>query len=328
MGRAFEKTEWVWRDGELIRWEDATIHVLSHVVHYGSSVFEGIRFYSTPDGPAIFRLPEHMRRFEDSAKVYRMALAYSVEQMCQACEDVVRRNGLPDGYIRPIALRGCGVPGLDPTPCPLEVYVLCWPWGAYLGDEGMQQGVDAGVSSWQRMEPNTFPAGAKAGGNYLSAGLMRMEAVANGYAEAIALGPGGLVSEGSGQNVFLVRNGTLLTPSVDGTLLPGITRDSILVLARDIGIPVSEQPVPRELLYTCDEAFFTGTAAEVTPIRSVDRIKVSNGTVGPITRTLQQRLLGIARGELPDVFGWRWPVRSSDDLATAAAAESARSESA
>jgi branched-chain amino acid aminotransferase len=311
MTTGFNKTDWVWRDGEMIRWEDATIHVLSHVVHYGSSVFEGIRFYRTPDGPAIFRLPEHMRRFADSAKIYRMELAYSMEEVSEACAAVVRRNQLPEGYIRPIALRGEGSPGLNPLPCPIQVYVLCWPWGAYLGDEGIQKGVDAGVSSWQRMEPNTFPAGAKAGGNYLSAQLMRMEAVANGYAEAIALGPGGLLSEGSGQNVFLVRSGALITPALDGTLLAGITRDSIITLARDIGIPVSEQPVPRELLYTCDEAFFTGTAAEVTPIRSVDRIPVGSGSVGPITRTLQQRLLGIARGELPDPFGWRSLVTTS-----------------
>ena len=311
MAGAFEKTDWIWRDGELVRWEDATIHVLSHVVHYGSSVFEGIRFYRTPDGPAIFRLDDHMRRFVDSAKVYRMDLSHSQEELNAACDTIVRRNRIEEGYIRPIALRGYGAPGLNPLPCPVQVYVLCWPWGAYLGDDGIQNGVDAGVSSWNRMEPNTFPALAKAGGNYLNAQLMRMEALANGYAEAIALGPGGLVSEGSGQNIFVVRQGVLITPELDGTLLPGITRDSVLAIARDIGIPVSEQPVPRELLYTADEAFFTGTAAEVTPIRSVDRIKVGNGAVGPITRTLQNRLLGIARGELADPFGWRHVVQTA-----------------
>jgi len=300
----FEKTDWVWRDGELVRWDDATIHVLSHVVHYGSSVFEGIRFYDTPDGPAIFRLPEHIRRFLDSAKIYRMDLGFTGEQIADACSETVRRNNINEGYLRPIALRGYGSPGLNPLPCPIELFVLCWPWGAYLGDEAIAKGIDACVSSWHRMEPNTFPAGAKAGGNYLSAQLMRMEALANGYGEAIALGPGGLLSEGSGQNIFLVRNGVLMTPPIDGTLLAGITRDSIITIARDIGIPVSEGPIPRETLYTCDEAFFTGTAAEVTPIRSVDRIDVGNGTVGPITRTLQQRLLGIARGQLPDSYGW------------------------
>ena len=311
MAGTFEKTDWIWRDGELVRWEDATIHVLSHVVHYGSSIFEGIRFYDTPDGPAIFRLQDHMRRFIDSAKVYRMGLPYDLDSLCEACEVVVSKNQMASGYIRPLAIRGYGAPGLDPSPCPVEVFVLAWPWGAYLGEEGMKNGVDAGVSSWNRMEPNTFPALAKAGGNYLNAALMRMEAVANGYAEAIALGPGGLVSEGSGQNIFIVRNGVLITPELDGTLLPGITRDSVLTIARDIGIPTSEQPVPREMLYTADEAFFTGTAAEVTPIRSVDRIKVGNGTVGPVTRTLQNRLLGICRGELADSFGWRHPVSTA-----------------
>jgi branched-chain amino acid aminotransferase len=308
MAGGFDKTDWIWRDGKFVRWEDATLHVLSHVVHYGSSVFEGIRFYNTDDGPAIFRLPEHTRRFFDSAKIYRMDLEYTEDQINEVCCEVVRKNGISEGYLRPIALRGYGSPGLNPLPCPLEVFVMCWPWGAYLGEEGMKKGVDAGVSSWHRMEPNTFPAGAKAGGNYLSAQLMRMEAVANGYAEAIALGPGGLLSEGSGQNVFLVRNGTLITPALDGTLLAGITRDSIMAVARDIGIPVVECAVPRESLYTCDEAFFTGTAAEVTPIRSVDRIPVGTGVVGPVTKTLQSRLLGICKGELPDMFGWRTVV--------------------
>jgi branched-chain amino acid aminotransferase len=300
-----QKTEWIWRDGAFVRWEDAHIHVLSHVVHYGSSVFEGIRCYDTPEGTAIFRLEDHMRRFFNSARIYRMPISFSFDALCRACHETVHRNRMPAGYIRPIALRGYGTIGLDPLPAPVEVFVICWPWGAYHGDDSMQNGVDACISTWQRMEPNTFPAGAKAGGNYLNAQLMRMEAVTNGFAEAIALGTGGLISEGSGQNVFLVRAGTLITPALDGTLLDGITRESILTLARDIGIPVSEQPVPRELLYTCDEAFFTGTASEVTPIRSVDRIPVGAGTVGPITRTLQQRLLGIARGQLPDPYGWR-----------------------
>jgi branched-chain amino acid aminotransferase len=310
MGAGFEKTEWIWRDGEFVRWDDANIHVMSHVAHYGSSIFEGIRCYKQTDGPAIFRLEDHMRRFLDSGKVYRMEIEYSVEELCLIVEDTVRKNNLPEGYIRPLAMRGYGTPGLNPLPSPLHIFVIVWPWGAYLGDEGMLKGVDAGVSSWQRMEPNTFPAMAKAGGNYINAALMRMEAVANGYAEAIALGPGGLVSEGSGQNIFLVREGMLLTPALDGTLLPGITRDSIITLAKDIGIPVREQQVPREMLYTCDEAFFTGTAAELTPIRSVDHIQVGNGTVGPITRTLQTRFLGICRGEIPDAYGWCRVVRT------------------
>ncbi|MGH8437149.1 MAG: branched-chain amino acid transaminase [Pseudomonas sp.] len=316
MAEGFQKTEWIWRDGTMVRWEDANIHVMSHAVHYGSSIFEGIRCYNTPNGTAIFRLVDHMQRFHDSARIYRMPLAYSVDELCHACAETIRRNKLPEGYLRPLAIRGYGSVGLNPLPAPVEVFVICWPWGTYLGDEGVQKGVDACVSSWQRMEPNTFPAGAKAGGNYLNAQLMRMEAITNGYAEAIALGPGGLVSEGSGQNLFIVRNGVLITPELDGTLLAGITRDSILVLARDIGIPVSEQPVAREMLYTSDEAFFTGTAAEVTPIRSVDRIQVGKGTVGPITRTLQQRLMGIAHGKLADPFDWRWLVRSGSSVQT------------
>ena len=310
MAGGFEKTEWIWRDGEFVRWEDATIHVMSHVAHYGSSIFEGIRCYSTPNGTSIFRLEDHMKRFLDSGKVYRMEFDYSVEELSLIVEETVRRNNMPEGYIRPLGMRGYGPPGLNPATSPLHLYVICWPWGAYLGDDGIQSGIDVGVSSWQRMEPNTFPALSKAGGNYLNAGLMKMEAIANGYAEAIALGPGGLVSEGPGQNIFLVRDGMLITPAVDGTLLPGITRDSIITVAKDIGITVSEQPVPREMLYTCDEVFFTGTAAELTPIRSVDRIPVGNGTVGPVTRTLQNRFMGILRGQIPDSYGWCRIVRT------------------
>ncbi|MGQ0815621.1 MAG: branched-chain amino acid transaminase [Gemmatimonadota bacterium] len=309
MALGFEPTSWIWRNGEMIRWEDATIHVLSHVVHYGSSVFEGIRSYKTPDGPNIFRLREHMRRFEDSAKIYRMEIGFSQDVLIEACETVVRQNGLDECYIRPIALRGYGSPGINPQTCPVDVFVMCWYWGAYLGDEGMANGIDACVSSWHRMAPNTFPSYAKAGGNYLAAQLMKMEALANGYAEAIALGHGGMLSEGSGQNLFLVRDGKLLTASLDGSFLPGITRDAIITLAKDAGIEVVEAPIAREMIYIADEAFFSGTAAEVTPIRSVDRIPVGNGTTGEITRTLQDKLLGIARGRYRDPYGWRWPVK-------------------
>lgn len=309
MASGFEPTEWIWRNGEMVRWEDATIHVLSHVVHYGSSIFEGIRCYKTPDGPAIFRLREHMRRFQDSAKIYRMDLGFSQDQITEACENVLRMNNMEECYIRPIAFRGYGSPGVNPLSCPVEVHVMCWYWGAYLGDEGMLKGVDACVSSWNRMAPNTFPSFAKAGGNYLSAQLMKMEALANGYAEAIALGPTGMLSEGSGQNLFLVRGDKLMTAGLDGTFLPGITRDAIIRIAKDAGIEVCEQPLARELLYIADEAFFTGTAAEVTPIRSVDRIPVGNGVAGEMTMMLQDQLLGIARGNYPDPYGWRWPVR-------------------
>lgn len=308
MASGFEPTEWIWRNGEMVRWEDATIHVMSHVVHYGSSVFEGIRCYKTPDGPAIFRLREHMRRFQDSAKIYRMDLAYNADTIGEACAAIVRMNNMEECYIRPIAFRGYGTPGVNPLSSPVDVYVACWYWGAYLGDEGVTKGVDACVSSWHRMAPNTFPSFAKAGGNYLSAQLMKMEAITNGYAEAIALGPGGMLSEGSGQNLFLVREGKLLTAALDGTFLPGITRDAIITIARDFGMPVIEAPIAREMIYIADEAFFTGTAVEITPIRSVDRIPIGTGTAGEITLKLQDRLLGIARGKYADTFGWLSPV--------------------
>jgi branched-chain amino acid aminotransferase len=308
-GAGFTPTEWIWRDGKMVRWDDATIHVLSHVVHYGSSIFEGIRCYNTPDGPAIFRLREHMRRFMDSGKIYRMELPYSAEALAEACEKVVAANGLDECYLRPLAIRGYGSPGVNPLNSPVEVFVMCWGWGAYLGEAGMLNGVDACISSWNRMEPNTFPSFAKAGGNYLSAQLMKMEAIKNGYDEAIALGPGGMISEGSGQNLFVVREGVLLTPQFDGTFLPGITRDAVIRIARDAGIEVREHPLPREFVYIADELFFTGTAAEITPIRSVDKIPVGDGKVGRITKMIQDKLLGIARGKYEDRYGWRWPVK-------------------
>ena len=307
-GLGFTPTEWIWRDGAMVRWENATLHVLSHVVHYGSSIFEGIRCYQTPDGPSVFRLDEHLRRFADSGKIYRMDLPYSAAELSAACEQVVAINGLEECYLRPIALRGYGTPGVHPLDCPLEVFIICWGWGAYLGAAGLVNGVDACISTWHRMEPNTFPSFAKAGGNYLNAQLMKMEAINNGYDEAIALGPGGLISEGSGQNVFIVREGVLMTPSFDGTFLPGITRDAVLRLAQDAGIPVKEQPIAREMVYIADEAFFTGTAAEITPIRSVDKIPVGDGTVGPVTSMMQDKLLGIARGKYEDPYGWRHSV--------------------
>lgn len=309
MASGFEPTGWIWRNGEMIRWEDATIHVLSHVVHYGSSVFEGIRAYETPDGPAIFRLREHMRRFEDSAKIYRMNLGYTQDVLAEACEQVVRQNQMKSCYLRPIALRGYGSPGVNPLNNPVDVYVICWYWGAYLGADGMTRGVDACVSTWQRVAPNTIPSFAKAGGNYLGAQLMKMEALTNGFDEAIALGSNGMLSEGSGQNLFLVREGKLLTAALDGSFLAGITRDAVMTIAREHGIEVVETPIPREMVYIADEAFFTGTAAEITPIRSVDRIPVGTGKVGAVTKLLQEQLLGIATGQLADRWGWRWPVK-------------------
>ncbi|MSR23271.1 MAG: branched-chain amino acid transaminase [Gemmatimonadetes bacterium] len=299
-----EKDGWIWRNGEFIPWMDARIHVMSHVVHYGSSVFEGIRCYRTPQGPAVLRLQDHLRRFTDSARIYRMELGYSQEKLEEVSLELIRRNQLDECYVRPLAIRGYGAPGLNPSLSPVDTYVICWPWGAYLGADALSKGVDVCVSSWQRPAPNTYPTLAKAGGNYLNAQLMKMEAVANGYAEAIALNTLGMVSEGSGQNIFLVRKGVLITPSVDGAMLPGITRDCILTLAREIGIPVQVEDVPREALYIADEMFFTGTAAEVSPIRSVDRIPVGEGEPGPIARRLQGELMGLAHGERPDPYGW------------------------
>ena len=304
-----ERTEWIWRDGEIIPWDDAQLHVMSHVVHYGSSVFEGIRFYSTPAGPAAFRLSDHMRRFVNSARIYRMDLGLSIDQLANACREVVSRNGLEAGYLRPVAVRGLGALGLHPGKSPVETYIVTWPWGQYLGTEALQQGVDVCVSSWSRPAPNTIPTLAKAGGNYVISQLMRLEAEENGYAEAIGLGPDGLVSEGSGQNLFLVDAGVLYTPPVDGTLLNGITRDSVLKLAVNLGIQTREQSIPREMLYTSDELFFTGTASEITPVRSVDRIEIGNGGVGPVTQTLQKEYLGIATGERPDRYGWLEPIK-------------------
>lgn len=277
---------------------------MSPAVAFGSSVFEGIRCYRTPEGPAIFRLRDHLRRLEDSCRIYRMQLPYTLDQLAEACAAVVEKNELEECYIRPAVLRGYGPAGMNALHAPIEVYIPCFPWGPYLGEEALEKGVDACVSTWQRAEPNTFPVMAKAAGHYNASQLMKMEAVLNGYAEAIALGPGGLVSEGTGENLFLVRDGVLITPQTDGTWLRGITRDTILTLARETGIPVREQSVPREMLYTADEVFVTGTAAEVTPVRSVDKIPIGNGEVGPVTRKLQSLFLDIVHGRVPDRHGW------------------------
>jgi branched-chain amino acid aminotransferase len=305
MSAQFQSTPWIWKDGDFLRWEEATLHVMAHVVHYGSSIFEGIRCYSTPDGPAIFRLEDHVERFFESARIYRMEPEFSQREFADACHELVARNRLQECYIRPISFRGYGAIGLDPDASPVESYIGCWPWGAYLGSEALEEGVDVCVSTWNRPAPNTSPAMAKAGGHYLNSQLMKMEAAANGFAEAIALSPDGLVSEGSGQNIFLVKKGVLYTPPGDGNILMGITRDSIIALAQHEGLEVREERIPRERLYTSDELFFTGTAAELTPIRSVDRIQVGGNGAGPVTRALQTRFLGIARGTLPDSRGWR-----------------------
>lgn len=303
------ETEWIWRDGEFVKWADATVHVLSHSMQFGSAAFEGIRAYSTPKGPAIFRLRDHLKRLVNSVKIYRIESPYSVDQLYEAAREVVARNNVESCYIRPMILRGYGASGMVPFDSPIETYVPCWPWGAYLGDEALAQGVDACISSWHRVAPNTIPAMAKIAGNYLSGQLIKMEALTNGFAEGIALSPSGVVSEGSGQNVFVVDNGTVVTSPLDGTMLGGITRDTILKIAQRDGLPVREQPIAREMLYTADEVFFTGTAAELTPVRSIDRIKIGAGTVGPITRQLQKAYLDIAKGVAPDTFGWLTYVR-------------------
>jgi len=300
---AIQKTEKIWHNGKLIPWDDAQLHVMSHVVNYGSSVFEGVRCYSLPKGPAIFRAAEHMQRLLDSAKIYRIDVDYTRDELVSAVVDVVKNNGVWPCYIRPIILRGYGEAGVNPFNSPTEVYICNYPWGKYLSNDA-EKGVDVCVSSWTRLAPNTLPAIAKSGANYMNSQLIKMEAIVNGYVEGIALDTNGYVSEGSGENIFIVRNGTLQTAPLGNSVLPGITRDSVMQIARDLGIPVVEQVIPREMLYIADEAFFTGTAAEVTAIRSVDKISVGKGVVGPITRAVQKEFYAIIRGEKADRFGW------------------------
>lgn len=307
-------TEKIWHNGKFIAWDEARIHVLSHVVSYGSSVFEGVRCYETLSGPAIFRLKEHTRRLFDSAKVYRIDIPFTHDELVNAQVELVRINQLRSCYIRPIILRGYGAMGVLPFGNPTEVYMACWEWGKYLGDEALAQGVDVCVSSWTRIAPNTLPALAKAAGNYMNSQLIRMQAHLDGYAEAIALDDSGRVSEGSGENIFVVRDGKLHTPPVGSSVLPGITRDSVATLARDMGIPVLETPIPREMLYIADELFFTGTAAEVTPIRSVDKIQVGSGRRGPITEQLQKAFFDIVAGRSEDRYGWLTPVPAAEPV--------------
>ena len=301
---SFPKTEKIWHNGKFIDWDDAKIHVLAHVVSYGSAVFEGIRCYSTPQGPAIFRNREHMQRFLNSAYIYRMEVPYSVDELCEANLELIRVNKVPACYLRPIILRGYGSGGVDPAAAPIETYLACWEWGRYLGDEAIKSGVDVCVSSWNRPAPNTLPQMAKAAANYMNSQLIRMEATTNGYVEGIALDTNGYVSEGSGENIFLVTSEGVLTPPLANSALPGITRNSIMTICRDLDIPVSEQVIPREMLYISNEVFFCGTAAEVTPIRSIDRIKIGNGARGPITKRIQDEFYGLATGAKPDRHGW------------------------
>jgi branched-chain amino acid aminotransferase len=295
----------IWHNGQLIPWDKANIHVMSHVIHYGSSVFEGIRCYTQPNGAGVFRLNEHMARLADSAKIYRMPLPYTVEQLSTAVVDVIEANGIAPCYIRPIAFRGYGEIGVNPLRSPIEVYIANFPWGKYVpGNEG----ADVCVSSWSRLAPNTMPSLAKAGANYMNSQLIRMEAEVNGYSEGIALDVNGYLSEGSGENLFLVRGGVLYTTPLANSVLNGITRSSVLTLAKQLGIEVVEQALPREMLYICDEAFFTGTAAEVTHLRSVDRILIGDGTMGPITSALHEEFFAIVNGFKPDRHNWLTPV--------------------
>jgi len=302
------ESKYIWFNGEMVPWEKATVHVMTHALHYGSSVFEGIRAYETPQGAAIFRLREHIRRLFDSCRIYRMDPPFTPDQVFEACRAVVRENGLQNAYIRPLVWRGYGEMGLNPLRSPVEVMVAAMEWGAYLGAEGLEHGVDVHVSSWQRVAPNTLPAMAKAGGNYLSSQLIIMEAARNGYAEGIALDVHGWLSEGSGENLFLIRDGVIYTPPVTAALLPGITRDAVITLAQQLGYQVREQNLPREMLYLADELFFTGTAAEVTPIRSVDKLPVGSGKRGPITTAIQKAFFGLFSGETEDRWGWLTPA--------------------
>jgi len=306
--RAQGRTARIWRDGELVNWEDATIHIISHVAHYGSSVFEGIRCYETPTGGAVFRLKEHMQRLLNSCRIYRMPLEYSQEELMQAVVDTVAANELRHCYIRPIVVRTGEQMGFYPIGVPVETFIMCWKWENYLGRDAFENGADACVSSWRRAAPDTYPTLAKASGNYLNSQLSKIEARQNGYHDAISLDVFGFVSEGTGENLFAVRDGVLYTSPISAGILQGITRDTVIQLGRDLGHEVREQNLPREMLYVADELFFCGTAVEITPVRSVDRLPVGSGEPGPVTRALQSEFLGIAKGRLSDRHGWLTPV--------------------
>jgi branched-chain amino acid aminotransferase len=289
------KTEKIWMNGSLVKWDEAKVHVLTHAMHYGSSWFEGIRCYETKKGSAIFRHRDHMQRLIDSAKMYRSVVPYSLSQLEEAVRETIRANGLKSCYIRPLVYRGYGEVGVFPLGCPVDVMIAVWGWGAYLGSEALDKGIDVCISSWNRPAPNTLPTMSKAGGNYLSSQLIKMEAVADGYAEGIALDTSGYISEGSGENIFIVRDGVVYTPPLVAAILPGITRTTAMMLMHDAGLRLVEGPIPREFLYVADEVFFTGTAAEITPIRSVDKMNVGDGKPGPVTRKLQEMYFDIVQ---------------------------------
>ena len=301
---SIEPTPWIWFNGKLVPWDEARVHVFAHALHYGSSVFEGIRAYATPRGPAVLGLEPHVRRLFDSCKIYRMPIPYQPEEISQAILETIRANKLQSCYIRPLVFRGVGVLSLDPRACPVEVMIGTVALGTYLGEEGLKEGIDVGVSTWQRMAPNTFPAMAKIGGQYVNSQLIVMETHDRGFAEGIVLNTAGYVSEGSGENLFLVKNGVLYTPPLAASILAGVTRRFVIQLAYDLGYEVREETIAREMLYLADEIFFTGTAAEIAPVRSVDGISVGKGQRGPVTAHLQEQFFDIARGELEDRFGW------------------------
>jgi len=301
---AFPGTGKIWMNGSLVDWKDARIHVGSHIVHYGSGVFEGARCYDTKNGPACFRLDAHIRRLFDSARIYRMEPKYDAQAMTDAIHETITANGFRACYIRPIIYRGYDSLGVNPLPCPIDTAIMVWEWGAYFTKEAIEEGLDVKVSTWARNAPNTTPGMAKSVANYANAQLIKLEAIAEGYAEGIALDTYGNLSEGSGQNIFIVREGIIYTPPVGNSVLWGITRDSVITIARELGYEVREQTLPRETLYIADEVFFVGTAVEVTPIRSVDRIKVGRGRRGPVTEAIQQRFFQIVRGDMPDAHGW------------------------
>lgn len=299
----------IWMNGEFIPWHEATIHVMSHVVHYGSSVFEGLRCYDTPKGPMIFRLKDHIRRMFDSARIYRMPVPFTQTEVIQACNDIIKLNKFPAAYLRPVIYRGYNTVGVDPVKCPINVAIGALNWGKYLGEEALSMGVDVRISSWQRMAPNTLPMMAKAGGNYMNSALIRQEANADDYVEGIALDHMGYVSEGSGENIFLVRDDVIYTPPLASSILNGITRDCVVKICADLGIPVKEMVIPREMLYIADEVFFSGSAAEITPIRSIDRYTIGLGKCGPITDQVQKRFFQYINGEIEDQYGWNHYVQ-------------------
>ena len=307
---AFPGTGTIWMNGTMVPWKDATIHVASHALHYGTGVFEGLRAYDSRNGTNVFRLEPHMRRMMDSCRVYRMEPKWSQPELERAVIDTVRVNGFKSCYIRPLIWRGYDSLTLNPMPCPVEAAVIVWEWSQMMGAEALEKGINVGVSSWTRLAPNTLPALAKGTANYANSALIKMQAALDGYDDAVALDESGLLSEGSGQNLFLVRDGVIYTPSLASSVLQGITRESVLTIARDLGYEVREVSIPREFIYLADEAFFCGTAVEVTPIRTFDKITVGGGQKGPVTDAIQKRFFGIIRGDLPDTHGWLTPVGS------------------